>query len=136
MNDEAKPSYLLIMTSIENFRILRAHGMSITITKFHFFWETLSHLASSTFSEVQKKTQKRQYLGNRWSYEFLKPLFDPKGSKIRFYVYMGHTIWNVEFCFEQCRELSNVENWAMSRIEKFPVSRVEYFITENQYSKK
>ena len=33
--NEAKPSHLLTMTSIENFRIRPAHGMSITITKLY-----------------------------------------------------------------------------------------------------
>ena len=100
------------------------------------FSEKLSAIYVILLFQKFKKTQNRLYLCNRWSYDFLKPLFYPKGSKMRFYIYMGHTIWNLAFWFEQCRELSNVENWAMSRIEKFPVSRVEYFITENHYLKK
>ena len=87
------------------------------------FSEKLSAIYLIVLFQKFKKTQNRLYLCNRWSYEFLKPLFDPKGSKMRFYIYMGHTIWNLAFWFEQCRELSNVENW---KIPSFPC-RVFYY---------
>ena len=53
------------------------------------------------FSQIGRKYRKSPITRQPLVLQIFKPLFDPKGVKISFYVYISRKIWNFEFFFGQ-----------------------------------